>query len=61
MKNKEIKIAMIEKGLKQWQVAEALGIHESVFSRMLRNELPEDEKKTVLEAIAKCGKENENA
>ena len=61
MKNKEIKIARIEKGLKQWQVAEALGIHESVFSRMLRNELPEDEKKTVLEAIAKCGKENENA
>lgn len=61
MKNKEIKFAMIEKGLKQWQVAEALGIHESVFSRMLRNELPEDEKKTVLEAIAKYGKENENA
>lgn len=61
MKNKEIKFAIMEKGLKQWQVAKALGVSESTFYRMLRNELSEDEKKTVLEAIAKCGKENENA
>lgn len=58
MKNKEIKIAMLEKGLKQWKVAEALGVSESAFCRKMRKELPNDEKEKILAVIEELGKEN---
>ena len=34
-----------------WQVAEALGVSESKFCRMLRREMPDDQRREVLEAI----------
>lgn len=56
--NKEIRRKIGAYGLKQWQVAEALGMSESVFSKKLRKELPNDEKKKILAVIEKLGKEN---
>lgn len=49
--NREIRAAILLKGLKHWEVAEHLGIQESALSRMLRRELSEDEKKKLLKAI----------
>lgn len=51
MANLDIRQALLEANLKQWRVAESLGISESQFSKMLRRELPEDKKNQVLEAI----------
>lgn len=56
--NKEIRCSIGANGVKYWQVAEALGISESAFSRKLRKELPDDEKKTILAVIEELGKEN---
>ena len=54
MNNIEIRMEMMKKGLKQWQVAKLLGISESVLSRKLREELPEEEKEKIV-AIIKEG------
>ena len=51
MTNMEIRIEMTKKNLKQWQVADLLGISESVFSRKLRQEMPDDEKQQILKVI----------
>lgn len=56
--NKEIRCAIGARGLRQWQVAEALGLSESALSRKLRKELPEDEKQKILSVIEELGKEN---
>ena len=49
--NREIRAAILLKGLKHWEVAEQLGIQESALSRMLRRELQEKEKEKLLNAI----------
>ncbi|MCQ2538278.1 MAG: hypothetical protein MJ124_07755 [Lachnospiraceae bacterium] len=51
MNNQEIRDAMNHSGIKQWQVAEAYGIHEGNFSRKLRHELSEDERMKILAII----------
>ena len=51
MSNKEIRNAAGGHGLKLWQVAEALGMNESAFSRKLRHELPQEEKEKILAVI----------
>lgn len=56
--NNTIRCAIGARGLKQWQVADALGISESVLSRKLRKELPNDEKEKILAVIEELGKEN---
>ena len=57
MKNVEIRSAYMQAGIKQWQLAEALGISETHFSRKLRKELPQEEKEKVLAVIEKLAKE----
>ena len=57
MNNKEIRFAAGGYGIRLWQVAEAIGMNESAFSRKLRKELPEEEKKKILAAIEKLAKE----
>ena len=49
--NEEIRRAIGANGLKQWQVAEALGMGEGNFSRKLRTELKEKEKAEILSVI----------
>lgn len=57
MNNIEIRIAILQAGLKNWQVANKLGIYEESFSRKLRYELSKEEKQRVLQAIKEL-KEN---
>lgn len=51
MQNKDIRQALAEAGFKQWELAEALGIHEGNLSRKLRRELPSEQKKHIFRAI----------
>ncbi len=51
MYNKEIRNAAGGCGIRLWQVAEAIGMNESAFSRKLRKELPQDEKQKILKVI----------
>lgn len=54
MKNRDIRNNIQNAGVKHWQVADQLGIHEGMFSRLLRKELSEDRKEEVKEAIKKA-------
>ncbi len=56
MRNKEIRDAMKQKGITQWQLGELLGVSENTVNRKLRKELPEDEKQKILRVINSCGK-----
>ncbi|MCF6409011.1 hypothetical protein [Pseudalkalibacillus salsuginis] len=47
MKNEDLREAISKAGLKHWQVAEAVGIHEGNFSRLLRKELSIEKKKEI--------------
>lgn len=51
MQNKDIRQALAEAGFKQWELAEALGIHEGNLSRKLRRELPSEQKEHIFRAI----------
>lgn len=57
--NQDIRTAFTNAGVTQYEVGEALNMTESVFSRYLRNELEESEKKEVFEAIDRIVKERE--
>lgn len=59
MKNTDIKEAAKKAGVKLWQIAEACGMQDSNFSRKLRRELPEAEKKTILDIIEAISAEQE--
>ena len=51
MANTRIKVAIMESGLKQWKVAELVGIREETFSRKLRFELPKEEQDRIVNLI----------
>lgn len=51
MNNKKVRIAMMECNMKQWQLAKLLEVSESTVNRMLREELPEDDQKRLVEII----------
>lgn len=51
MSNEDIRYAIFEAGLKYWVVAKAYGCTDGNFSRKLREELTEDEKKKILAII----------
>ena len=51
MHNKTIRSAVKSSGIRQWQIAEALGINEFSFSRMLRHELPQIKQEQILKVI----------
>jgi hypothetical protein len=58
MQNQDIKQAAKKAGIPLWKLAEEVyQITDSSFSRKLRKELPESEKKKVLEAINCLSKE----
>lgn len=56
MANKEIRCALINNALKQYQLSEELGIAEATLSRKLRKELPPEEKERILAAIDRLAK-----
>ena len=57
MKNKDIRIKAIERGVYFWQVASKLGISPESMSRMLRRELEGEQKEKVMRAIDAAAKE----
>ncbi len=54
MTNEAIRREINRAGLHQWMVAEAYGISEGGFCRLLRHELSEEEKQRVLDAIERA-------
>ena len=56
MNNFEIRQAMKENRLYNYEVAAALGVSEFTLSRKLRNELGQEEKEKILEVIEKLVK-----
>ncbi|HMM22944.1 MAG TPA: hypothetical protein PKA10_19720 [Selenomonadales bacterium] len=57
MLNKDIVKKILTSGLKKWQVAEAIGIADTTFSKWLRHELPEEKKAAIIMAIDKLADE----
>ncbi|MBQ8133134.1 MAG: hypothetical protein IJ192_01795 [Clostridia bacterium] len=57
MANAEIRIKLAETGVKQYEVADCMGIADTSFSRKLRKELPEAEKLRILSIIDKLSTE----
>lgn len=45
------------RNVRLWQIAEALGVQESFFSKKLRKELPQDEQEKILNIIDTLAKE----
>ena len=57
--NMDIRQAARQQGLRLWQVAEAMGIDDSAFSRKLRRELPPEVKTEIFEAIERASQGGE--
>ena len=57
MTNLDIRKAIEDSGLKYWQIADNLKITDGNFSRKLRKELSEEEKKRILSVIKHLKKE----
>ena len=57
MKNKDIRLAALNCGVKLWQIAERLGIADCSLSRKLRKELSQEEKERILAIIAELSPE----
>ena len=53
--NFDVKVALIKAGVKQYEVARALGISEYTLCRWLRNELVPERKETILATIQRIG------
>lgn len=51
MSGSEVRSMLKKNGIKQWQVADKIGVSESTFIRWLRHALPEDKEQMILEAI----------
>ena len=56
MNNMKVRMAMLETGTKQWQLAKLLGKSESVLSRELREELPKADQDEMVR-LMKAAKE----
>ena len=53
MRNAEIRKAIHDAGLRYWQVADALNIADTTFTKWLRKELDSEKKSVVMDAINK--------
>lgn len=53
--NFDIKVEMLKAGVKQYEVAQALGISEYTLCRWLRKELDPERKETILATIHRIG------
>lgn len=56
MNNIEIRTALLEAGMKKWELADRLGIPDSSLSRKLRKEIQGDEKQKILNIIGEYKK-----
>lgn len=53
--NLMIREALRENNIRQWQLADLMGIREETLSRMLRHELPTSEQMEIVKLIRKDG------
>lgn len=60
MSNTDIRQAATMAGVRLWEIADRLGMADSNFSRKLRHELPENEKRHILEIIDKIKEDSAN-
>ena len=60
MNNIEIRTALLEAGMKKWELADRLGIPDSSLSRKLRKEIQGDEKQKILKIIHDFRKDGNN-
>lgn len=51
MQNNDIRRTAAAHGIRLWQIAEAYGMADSTFSKMLRRELPPEKKQELLTII----------
>ena len=51
LKNNDVKSYAKKQGVFLWEIAEAIGLADSNFSRKLRRELPDNEKQRILAII----------
>lgn len=51
MKNIEVRQKLLATGIKNYELAEMLGISEWTLSRRLRKELPQEEQNRIIEMI----------
>jgi hypothetical protein len=49
--NMDIRAEAMRKDIRLWQVADAYGMNDGNFSRLLRKELPDEKKQKILEII----------
>lgn len=59
-KNKDIRRAIIRAGLYNYEVAEAMGVSETYFSRLLHSTLSAEKKKQIMEAIQEAKNDSIN-
>ena len=59
--NEELRNRIKAAGLRQWQIATAIGVSEWTFTRWMRVELSEERKRIVLDAIAQLSRKEKNA
>ena len=58
--NNDVKIYAKKHGVFLWEIAEAIGLADSNFSRKLRRELPADEKQKILAIIDEIAAAKQN-
>ena len=56
MQNKSIRIALMENNMRQYELAELMGIHDFSLSRKLRHELPKEEQERIISLIKRNAK-----
>lgn len=49
--NNDIRLLAAGKGVRLWQIAKALGVSETWFIRIMREELPEQKREQVIKII----------
>lgn len=57
MANRIIREAAQKNGVLLWQLAYAVGVNDSTFSRRLRKELPQEEQEKLLNIIAQIAED----
>ena len=60
MANKDIRVAAKSARVRLWQIAEAAGMWDTAFSRMLRHELPDEEKQRIIGIINRLAEEGQH-
>lgn len=52
MANREIKEAAKKSGVRMWQIAERIGVHEGTFCRKMRHDVSQQERVEIMAIIA---------